>query len=268
MLEEKDKLINPQTGREIHHKKFLEKKIEELLNDISTDLDNLSLELKAQKKKKKKYSNLRTKEEILNLLKKKVQYLRNKYDNIEIDEQEEENNKTELQKLENYLEQRKNNKYNYADREIYDEEKEKMNEWDDRIQKQDRGLDEVHKGVKNLKYELDMAEEGIDNIQKKMNQEIQKIREEYEPIIIQHKEGIKFLKQNPFLKNIKEFKHFESFRNRMKSNNNNDDFDSRSVSSNVHNLNKIKISFYRANDIEELNISANKYLFDRTGYYN
>ena len=167
MLEEKDKLINPQTGREIHHKKVLEKKIEELLNDISTDLDNLSLELKAQKKKKKKYSNLRTKEEILNLLKKKVQYLRNKYDNIEIDEQEEENNKTELQKLENYLEQRKNNKYNCADREIYDEEKEKMNEWDDRIQKQDRGLDEVHKGVKNLKYELDMAEEGIDNIQKK-----------------------------------------------------------------------------------------------------
>ena len=106
---------------------------------------------------------------------------------------------------------------------------------------------------------------GLEN---KMNQEIQKIREEYEPIIIQHKEGIKFLKQNPFLKNIKEFKHFESFKNRMKSNNNNDDFDSRSVSSNVHNLNKIKISFYRANDIEELNISANKYLFDRTGYYN
>ena len=106
---------------------------------------------------------------------------------------------------------------------------------------------------------------GLEN---KMNQEIQKIREEYEPIIIQHKEGIKFLKQNPFLKNIKEFKHFESFKNRMKSNNNNDDFDSRSVSSNVHNLNKIKISFYRANDIEELNISAYKYLFDRTGYYN
>ena len=105
---------------------------------------------------------------------------------------------------------------------------------------------------------------GLEN---KMNKEIQKIREEYEPIIMQHKEGIKFLKQNPFLKNIKEYKHFESFKNRMKCNNN-DDFDSRSVSSNVHNLNKIKISFYRANDIEELNISANKYAFDRTGYYN
>ena len=105
---------------------------------------------------------------------------------------------------------------------------------------------------------------GLEN---KMNQEIQKIREEYEPIIMQHKEGIKFLKQHPFLNNIKEFKNFEVFRNKMKYNTN-DEFDSRSVSSSVHNLNKIKISFYRANDIEELNISANKYLFDKTGYYN
>ena len=128
---------------------------------------------------------MRTKEEILNLLKKKVQYLRNKYDNIEIDEQEEENNKTELQKLENYLEQRKNNKYNYADREIYDEEKEKMNEWDDRIQKQDRGLDEVHKGVKNLKYELDMAEEGIDNIQKKMKKTTKKVDKSHTKVTTQ-----------------------------------------------------------------------------------
>jgi len=105
---------------------------------------------------------------------------------------------------------------------------------------------------------------GLEN---KMYQEIRKIKELYEPIIIQHKDGIKFLKQNPFLKNIKEFKNFEIFKNKMKYNTN-DDFENRNVSSSVHNLNKIKISFYRANDIEELNISANKYLFDKTGYYN
>lgn len=45
-----------------------------------------------------------------------------------------------------------------------------------------------------------------------------------------------------------------------------DDMENRSISSSIHNLNKIKISFYQANDIEELNISANKYLFDKTGY--
>ena len=100
-----------------------------------------------------------------------------------------------------------------------------------------------------------------------MNQEIQKIKDIYIPIITQHKDGIKFLKQNPFLKNIKEFKNFEMFKSKMKYNTN-DDFENRNISSSVHNLNKIKISFYRHNDIEELNISAGKYLCDKTGYYN
>ena len=103
---------------------------------------------------------------------------------------------------------------------------------------------------------------GLEN---KMNQEIQKVREYYEPIIKQHKDGIKFLKQNPFLKNIKEYKNFENFKKKMKISNI-DDMENRSISSSVHNLNKIKISFYQSNDIEELNISANKYIFDKTGF--
>ena len=49
-----------------------------------------------------------------------------------------------------------------------------------------------------------------------MNLEIKKIKERYEPVIQQHKKGIKFLKKNPFLKNIKEFKNFENFKNEMK----------------------------------------------------
>ena len=105
---------------------------------------------------------------------------------------------------------------------------------------------------------------GLEN---KMNQEIQKIKDIYIPIITQHKDGIKFLKQNPFLKNIKEFKNFEMFKSKMKYNTN-DDFENRNISSSVHNLNKIKISFYQHNNIEELNISAGKYLCDKTGYYN
>lgn len=101
---------------------------------------------------------------------------------------------------------------------------------------------------------------GLEN---KMNQEIQKIKEQYEPIIKQHKEGIKFLKQNPFLKNIKEYKNYENFRRKMKLTST-DDLENRSISSSVHNLNKIKISFYKSNDIEELNFFANKYIFDKT----
>ena len=103
---------------------------------------------------------------------------------------------------------------------------------------------------------------GLEN---KMNQEIQKIKDMYEPIIKQHKEGIKFLKQNPFLKNLKEYKNYENFKKKMKLNSI-DDMENHSISSSVHNLNKIKISFYQSNDIEELNISANKNIFDKTGY--
>ena len=102
---------------------------------------------------------------------------------------------------------------------------------------------------------------GLEN---KMNQEIQKVKEQYEPMIKQHKEGIRFLKQNPFLKNIKEYENYKNFIKTMKISTN-DDMENRSVSSSIHNLNKIKISFYQSNDIEELNISANKYIFEKTG---
>ena len=76
------------------------------------------MELKAQKKKKKLYKNLRTKEDILNLLKKKIELMKNRYENNEINEEEEQNNNTELQKLEYYLEKRNNNNNNYVDREL------------------------------------------------------------------------------------------------------------------------------------------------------
>lgn len=42
--------------------------------------------------------------------------------------------------------------------------------------------------------------------------------------------------------------------------------DNKSISFIIYNLNKIKISFYQSNDIEELNISANKYIFDKIGF--
>ena len=185
LLEEKDKIINPTTGREIHRKKVLEKKIGELLNELNAHWNDLNMELKAQKKKKKLYKNLRTKGEILNLLQKKIQLLKNRYEDIENNEEEVQNNENELQKLEKYLELRQNNKNNYVDRELYEEEKDKMNEWDNRIQKQDEGLDVVHQGVKSLKYELGQAEEGIDGIKKKMKKTHKKVTKTHTKVTTQ-----------------------------------------------------------------------------------
>jgi len=185
LLSEKDKLLFANSGQEIYQKKLLEKKIEESLDELFSDLKNLSIELKAQKKKPKKYSNLKTKEEILNLLKKKLQIMRYRFDDIEVKDEEIQENKTELEKLEKYLEQRKNTKNNYVDRELYQEEIDKMNEWDNRIKKQDEGLEEVHKDVKNLKYELEMAEEGIDIIQKKVKKTSKKTNKSHKKVITQ-----------------------------------------------------------------------------------
>ena len=57
------------------------------------------MELKAQRKKPKKFQNIKTKEEILNLLKKKMQMLRYRYDGMEVKDEEIEENKTALEKL-------------------------------------------------------------------------------------------------------------------------------------------------------------------------
>ena len=143
------------------------------------------MELKAQKKKKKLYKNLRTKEDILNLLKKKIELMKNRYENNEINEEEEQNNNTELQKLEYYLEKRNNNNNNYVDRELFDEEKEKMDEWGNRVQKQDENLDVVHHGLKSLKYELNQAEEGIDYIQKKIKKTTKKTDKSHKKLTTQ-----------------------------------------------------------------------------------
>ena len=76
MLDEKDKLYDATSGKEIYKRKKLEKDIENLIDDIHSDIKELEIELKAQRKKPKKYKNIKTKEEILNLLKKKMQILR------------------------------------------------------------------------------------------------------------------------------------------------------------------------------------------------
>ena len=172
--------------------------------------------------------------------------------NISIQEQ---HNKTDyLDSINNNYNKSKNNNnqsysYNRNDKNCLKEEEIKLLYLNEKVR--ERGLPELI---------TELA--GLEN---KLNQEIQKIKDMYEPIIKQHKEGIKFLKQNPFLKNLKEYKNFENFKKKMKLNSI-DDMENRSISSSVHNLNKIKISFYQSNDIEELNISANKNIFDKTGY--
>ena len=65
--------------------------------------------------------------------------------------------------MENFL----GSKQNFGDnneRDIYEEEENKIEEWNRRMKKQDEQLDEIHKGVGKLKKEAGTAGEGINKI--------------------------------------------------------------------------------------------------------
>ena len=91
---------------------------------------------------------------------------------------------------------------------------------------------------------------GIEN---KMNQEIQKIRDKYLPAINDYKNSIKFLKQNPHLKNLKEYKNFDEFKNKMRCQTSGNLDSENKESTSIYILNKIKISNYQSNNISKLN---------------
>ena len=101
---------------------------------------------------------------------------------------------------------------------------------------------------------------GIEN---KMNQEIQKIKDKYLPEIKDYKNTIKFLKQNPHLKNLKEYKDFNEFKSKIRCQTTGDLDEEKNGSSSVYILNKIKISNYQANNIKELNASARKQILEQ-----
>ena len=112
--------------------------------------------------------------------------LRYRYDGMEVKDEEIEENKTALEKLENLLEKRKNKENNNnVDRELYDEEIDKMNEWNERVKKQDEDLDVVHEGVKALKYELKQAGEGIDEINRRVKKTHKKMDKTHKKVVTQ-----------------------------------------------------------------------------------
>ena len=85
-----------------------------------------------------------------------------------------------------------------------------------------------------------------------MNQEIQKIRDKYLPAINDYKNSIKFLKQNQHLKNLKEYKNFDEFKNKMRCQTSGNLDSENKESTSIYILNKIKITNYQSNNISKL----------------
>ena len=153
--------------RDVLEKKKVEEKLEVLNKEIKNGINDLEKELKAQRNKKKFY-DIEEKEQILELLKKKIKILEKKYNGEDV-EDELNNNKQSIQKLEDFLKQTLI-KENSEQRELYEEEKNKMDEWDEREKKQDEQMEEIRGGLKRLKNEAEKAGEAIKETGKRIKQ--------------------------------------------------------------------------------------------------
>ena len=165
-MAKRDKILTSTLPNEIFERKKLESNIENLLDDIDKGMKELDDELTTQKKKKGKYGDFTNKEEIKKLMQQKYQILRSKLDGIEVEEKEIQENKTQMEQLETIL--KKNEGGNEPEREIYEEEQNKIDEWKREVQEQDEGLNVVGNLVKNLKHEVKNASGDIDDVHNKV----------------------------------------------------------------------------------------------------
>lgn len=161
-LDQRDKLKSLTDPKVIVEKRKLENKTSNLIEEVKKNLKELKIELESQKRKPNKFPGLPEKESMVKLMNDKLTIIQNRLDNIPVNEKEEEDNRTNLEKLEEIIERRKQNQP--VDREIYQEEQDKIDEWNREVADQDKELEEVHGAVKELKKEVKMAGKGIDDI--------------------------------------------------------------------------------------------------------
>ena len=171
LIDERIKYKNAQDGRKIFARKKAEKKLDELYEDIDLDIKEMEKELKHQKKNPKKFPNIDTKTQIVDLLKKKLKILKSKSDDDdEYDQDEFSQNENQIQTLEQFLTTNNSFQKDINNRDIYEEEENKIGEWNNRIKTQDTKLDEIHIGVGKLKQEARTAGTGLSKTGKRIKE--------------------------------------------------------------------------------------------------
>ena len=169
LLQERDKILTSTVPKEIFQRKKLESNLETKLDTVEEMLKNLNIELKAQKNKTGKYGDFTQKENYVGLIEQKYQLFRSKLDGMEIDDKQIEENKDKMEQLEEII-ANEEGRTAKEERELYEEEKAKMQEWKDELARQDEDLDEIHDVVKQIKDEAKLAGENIARTHKKVKQ--------------------------------------------------------------------------------------------------
>lgn len=147
-LNKKDEL-KPNNPRDVMEKTQLNIKIEDGLREVEQSLDLINRVLRAQKKNSKKYGDVSHKEQAKNLIEERYTLLKNKQEGIAVDEKKIADNKNTMERLEALLVERNQN--NYQDREMNEHEVAALDRWNKEVADQDIQLQELQKGVKELK---------------------------------------------------------------------------------------------------------------------
>ena len=151
-------------ARDIVEKYNVEKKLEDLHKDIQKDIEALEKELKAQGNKDNVY-DLDQKKKICQLLKEKAEILEKKYKGEDYEE-ELLNYKQNIEQLDDFLKKNKIEE-NSELRELFLEEKYKIEEWKGRVKKQDEKLVEISWAIKQIKEGAIQAGKAIEDIGKR-----------------------------------------------------------------------------------------------------
>lgn len=158
LLNQKDDL--PTTADKIQQKYLIEQKVETKVDELHKKLKEMETELKAQKKKNSKEDNS-AKQQMMDSLQKRYLFIKNRVDGIPFQEDEYQENVAQIDQLDLVMQ-----KQNGPQRELFQEEIDKMDEWKRREEQQDEGLKNIHKGIKELKVDAKEIGKEINNVGK------------------------------------------------------------------------------------------------------
>lgn len=162
LLNKKDDLESDK----IQDKYILEGKIEEKLVILTKQLKEIEIELKAQKKKSTK-EDFEQKQALIDTYNRRYHIIKNRLEGLEVKETEMNENIARIEDLElKIMNDNSETSKRIPMREIYQEEKDKINEWDERERRQNDQLKQIGKGVKDLKNDAREIGREIKNVHK------------------------------------------------------------------------------------------------------
>ena len=165
LFAQRDKILISTVSKEIYERKTIENKLESLLDEIERKIKEFNDELKAQKNKIGKYGDFSQKEKMATLMEQKFQLFREILDGMNIDEKQIEENKSSIEQLEDIL-AKEEGRNTEKGRELFEEEKSKMQEWNEEVDRQNKDLKEIGHVVQLIKEEAKLASENIDRTNK------------------------------------------------------------------------------------------------------